>query len=165
MRHLQRIRRSRPKCRVDTQRPLGHTGDVPVRDLKRLAGAVRAAREKLGLSQEEFAQRGDLAPKTAQRLEWGTVAPRAKTLSKLDRAADWPPGTARKILDGELEAAPDGPPPALEHATAAHQRIVEMTWAEFALRIADVVEVQGPEEAGQLLERITAIREEARQRT
>lgn len=164
MRNLQRIRRARPKCRVDTERPLGHTVHVPVRDLKRLASAVKTAREQLGLSQEEFAKRGELALKTVQRLEWGSVVPRSKTLNGLDRAADWPPGAARGILDG-VRPVPAAQPVAEAPLSAARRRIVEMSEEDMAVRIAEMLELRGAKAAGELLAGFLEIREEARQRT
>lgn len=53
------------------------------------------------MSQREFAERGDLAVQTVHRVESGKIAPRGNTLTGLDKAAGWPPGTARAIyLEG-----------------------------------------------------------------
>lgn len=109
MRHLPRSRRSRPPYRVDSVRPARHTGRVPVRDLERLATFLKDRRAELGVTQEEFVLRAgqldngrpSLSLKQLQRIEKAQVdSPRPKTLGALDRAADWPAGTCRLILEG-----------------------------------------------------------------
>jgi transcriptional regulator with XRE-family HTH domain len=80
-----------------------HPLHVAGRDVKRLARAVVDAREELGLTQEEFRKKGKLSIITVQRVEAGKVSPRTKTFNGLDKAADWPPGTARGILEGRME--------------------------------------------------------------
>lgn len=94
---------NKPRSRMDSTRPVRHAGRVAVRDLKRLASSVKAARNDLGMSQEDFARRAELGLKTLQRIELEKVTPRGKTLTSLDRAAGWPSGTARSILDEGAE--------------------------------------------------------------
>lgn len=101
-----RNRPSRPVGRVDSVRPLRHPVHVVGRDAKRLAEAVRAAREELGMTQKEFAERGGIAMLTVQRVEQGSVSPRTKTFTGLDRAAGWLSGTARAILERGIKRPP-----------------------------------------------------------
>lgn len=111
MRHWTRttrqLRTSRPHWRLDTTGSDGHTSGVAARDLKRLGQYVNRRRTELGLTQEEFVDRAGegsdaLSLKTLQRIELNQIQmPRSKTLGALDRAADWPVGRARAILDGE----------------------------------------------------------------
>lgn len=128
MRHLPRSRRSRPPYRVDSVRPARHTDHVPARDLERLATFLRDRRAELGCTQEEFVQRAgrldsgkpSLSLKQLQRIEKAQVdSPRPKTLGALDRAADWPPGTCRLILEGH-------------DVDASGRSLVDRATAEFA---------------------------------
>lgn len=90
---------SAPNGRVDSSRPLRHACRMSRRDVKSLAQAVKDVRSELGLSQREFAERGELSPLTVQRIEAERVEPRTKTYAGLDKAARWPPGTARAIAE------------------------------------------------------------------
>lgn len=110
MRYLDRKRRKRPSSgpfgRLDRATPGRQTGHVTPRDLKRLADAVIAARTELGLSQEAFAERAGsglerMSVKTLQRVEAAAVDPRPKTLGAIDRAAGWPSGRSRALLQGD----------------------------------------------------------------
>lgn len=159
MRHMQRIRRQRPGCRVDSARPVRDTGPVPSRDITRLAAAARTARERAGLTQEEFAERGGLTSRTIIRLESAVAEPRAKTLHGLDRAAGWPMGTARGILDG-TGATPEAPADNPE-ASGARQRILALTDVQLAERIVEIAEVESVEAAGRYLAKVREIRREA----
>lgn len=159
MRHMQRIRRKRPGCRVDSVRPVRDTGPVPSRDITRLAAAARTARERAGLTQEEFAERGGLTSRTIIRLEAAVAEPRAKTLHGLDRAAGWPLGTARAVLDGTA-VAPDSSAESHE-GSVARQRIAALTDVELAERIVEIAEVQGVEAAGAYLAKVREIRQDA----
>lgn len=121
MRHLEKKPRSRPRCRLDSRRPLRHSGPVSEKDLKRLGQAVKDRRGELGLSQEEFCERTSidgqraLSIKQLSRIETGHVgSPRTKTLGALDRACGWTPGSARNVLEHE-----DGKPTVLERAQPA----------------------------------------------
>lgn len=75
------------------------TVHVAERDLKRLGEAVEAARERLDMTQEEFAQACDLGLTTIQRVEAGKVKPRTKTYKRLDQGAGWTPGSARRVVE------------------------------------------------------------------
>jgi transcriptional regulator with XRE-family HTH domain len=120
MRYLDRKRRKRPSSgphrRLDTATPGRQTVPVTSRDLKRLAAAVIALRTELGLSQEAFAERAGagrdrMSVKTLQRVEAAAVDPRPKTLGAIDRAAGWPPGRSRALLDDEeMPVAPASRP-------------------------------------------------------
>lgn len=101
MRHVRRISRSRPKCRVDSARPVGHAVPVTERDLKRsrLRSGVLSARERLQVTQEQFATRAGLSLKTVQRVELATATPRAHTFVGLDTGAGWEPGSARALYE------------------------------------------------------------------
>lgn len=100
MRFQPKKRRSHPVTRVDSTRPGVHTSHMAIRSFRTLGEAVAARRGELGLTQEEFAERGGFTTKTVQRLEKGSDAPRAKTLASIDKACSWIPGSARAVLDG-----------------------------------------------------------------
>lgn len=123
MRHLPRPRRYRPPYRVDSVRPARHTHDVSVRDLERLATALKDRRAELGVTQEEFVLRAGQKPdgkpalslKQLQRIEKALVNPRPQTLGALDRAAGWVPNTCRQILEGREGAGAES---AMDRAVA-----------------------------------------------
>ena len=67
----------------------------------RLATAIRAAREALGLSQETLAERAGVAEGSVQNLEAGKPRNRMpQTLTKIEPHLGWAPGSGRLILDG-----------------------------------------------------------------
>lgn len=110
MRHYERRPRVHPPCRVDTSRPVRQAIDVAGRDSKspeqaRLATGVLAARERLRITQEEFAERSGLALKTIQRVEQGQINPRTKTFAGLDQGAGWAPGSASALFRDGREPA------------------------------------------------------------
>lgn len=109
MRHYRRFRRSRPKCRVDSTRPLRHAVSVAERDLKRLGAAIVSVRDLLGVTQEEFAERAGLSLKTVQRVELAIGKPRATTFKGLDRGAGWVSGGARGIYEDGREPVDEQP--------------------------------------------------------
>jgi hypothetical protein len=99
--------------------------------------------------------------KTVQRLEGARSKPRAVTLNLIDRIApeafpDWTPGRARQIMDGTAESPASTQPD--EKTSVALRRLQSMTDEELALRIAETLELEGPEAAGRLLARITTLR-------
>lgn len=100
MRYLNLKSRSRPRCRVDSTRPMRQAMAVTERESKRLSSAVQTVRERLDVTQEEFAVLCGLSLMTIQRVELGKVKPRAKTFGGLDKGAGWSEGTARSILEG-----------------------------------------------------------------
>lgn len=73
-----------------------------------LADLVRAARDVLGMtSQGQLADAAKVAVGTVQRLEGGKPYPRLPNRTPaIERALGWPPGTARKIIEGEIDKAP-----------------------------------------------------------
>lgn len=77
---------------------------------ERLADLVRAARDALGLtSQAQLATAAGVAVGTVQRLEGGKPFPRLPNRTPaIERALGWPPGTARRIVEGEIAEAPGG---------------------------------------------------------
>lgn len=97
MRHYMRRARTDAHCRVDSTRPTRHAVHVTDREAKRLAAAVIAVRERLNLTQEEFAARCQLSLTTISRVERGTAGPRTKTFAGLDRGAGWLPGSSRGV--------------------------------------------------------------------
>lgn len=106
MRHNPKIRRSRPKSRIDRPGPLRHAVYVsegvvksPRPAQERLAEGVIAARERLQLTQEEFAEKAGLSLKTVQRVENKRATPQAKTFNGLDQGAEWVPGGARLLYE------------------------------------------------------------------
>jgi len=122
VRHYRRFRRSRPKSRVDSTRPLRHAVYVsegvvrsPTVDeaaaRERLALAVISARERLNVTQEEFAERAGegLSLKTLQRVELKRVRPTIKTFNGLDRGAGWKQGDARRLYEDGREPEVDEP--------------------------------------------------------
>jgi transcriptional regulator with XRE-family HTH domain len=112
MRYLRKKGLNGPTCRVDSRKPKRHDVRVAERDLKRLASAVLAARERLGVTQAEFAARSDdLSLPTVQRIEAGSVKrPRAKTFRGLDEAAGWTAGSARAVLEAGRSPIVKGEP-------------------------------------------------------
>lgn len=145
----------RPVGRVDSTRPTRHAVHVAQRDLKRLGEAIETRRRELGLTQTEFADRGELALATIQRVESGKINPRAKTWKGLDQGAGWPPGTSRSITEG-------GPIPVNAPDQLAVDQlsvIEEMATAQDAAKpdalvdkVADLVRVLGEDETRRYLE-------------
>lgn len=73
-----------------------------------LADLVRAARDMLGMSsQGQLAEAAGVAVGTVQRLEGGKPYPRLPNRTPaIERALGWPPGTVRRIVEGELDKMP-----------------------------------------------------------
>lgn len=59
--------------------------DTVFTQLKRFGAEVRSHREKLGLSQEKFAERAGLSPQYVGRVELGKQAPGFEAMGKLAR--------------------------------------------------------------------------------
>jgi transcriptional regulator with XRE-family HTH domain len=57
-----------------------------------LGSNLRAAREKLGLTQEEVAERSGVHATEISRMEAGKRDPQVSTLRKLAKAVEVPPG-------------------------------------------------------------------------
>lgn len=111
MRYLKRPTRTRPRCRVDSARPMRQANEVTAREserlgAERLADAILALREQRSLSQEELATLFGLALKTIQRIEKAKISPRAATFGKIDRGAGWKPGSARALVRDGIPPQP-----------------------------------------------------------
>ena len=81
------------------------------------------------MTQDEFAKACGLGIVTIQRVEKGTVTPRAKTFAGLDRGAQWPEGTARAVYE-QGAPPPELPtaPPAHEWSATERQKMRDMPW-------------------------------------
>lgn len=80
------------------------------RDWKRLGNAIKAQREHLGLTtQAELAEAAGVTRQTVQSLEAGKTRTRMPaTIGAVEKALNWEPGTAARILRGEdVRAATD----------------------------------------------------------
>ncbi|MCF7548919.1 hypothetical protein [Pseudonocardia sp. WMMC193] len=69
---------------------------------ERLAEAVRTRREELGLRQRDLSSHGGPSLGTTQNVEQARGNYSRRTFAQLDAALSWEPGTAEKILHGEL---------------------------------------------------------------
>ncbi|MFA7267203.1 MAG: helix-turn-helix transcriptional regulator [Candidatus Nanopelagicales bacterium] len=67
--------------------------------LMRLAHAVKARREQLGLTQDELAALGGPSDTTVVKIEKGKTEPGRQTFRKLDLALEWEPGSARRVME------------------------------------------------------------------
>lgn len=144
MRYMPRRGTRGPCSRVDIRRPMRHDVHVARRDVKRLAAAVIDRRGELGLTQSEFAKRCDVSVPTIQRVEAAQIEPRAKTLARLDRGAEWESGSARRTLSGGKptpRATPVRIPPPDE--------LVRMPIAQVLKVRERVREIEGDEAAGE----------------
>lgn len=133
--------RGRPPSRIDSPRPARHAVHVAQRDIKRLGEAIETRRHELGITQAEFAERGDLALATVQRVESGKINPRAKTWKGLDQGAGWSPGTAQSIAEGS--PMPDDKP----EFSRAKSLDVDAGPETIVDAVADLVRVLGEDEA------------------
>lgn len=143
------------------------TADYSQRERQRLGEAVAAARKAAGHKfRPSFAKAADVSLRSLADLETGKPGTGEANLLAIAAALPgWTPATPREILEGGPAPDPRAPEPEPADVSEARRRIIEMSHTELALRIAEVAEVQGGEAAGELLERILAIRAEARQRT
>lgn len=72
--------------------------------LRSLADAISRRRDELGLSRGDVRFRGGPGEATLGRLEnpvSGAPLPRGRTLTRLDHALEWAPGSAAGVLDGK----------------------------------------------------------------
>jgi len=69
---------------------------------KRLGSALRAERQRQGLSREELAAKADVSPRSIQSAESGRVPQgrRPFTLDAIERALDWAVGSVDSVLEG-----------------------------------------------------------------
>lgn len=76
-------------------------GGAPASPAVRLAAAVRRRRVALGLSQKLLASRAQLAVRTVHHVEnANTETMRSRTMSALEQALKWRPGSIQRTLDG-----------------------------------------------------------------
>ena len=86
-----------------------------VQNRRRLAEAVQTARQRVGLTQVQLAQRARVSQATVQQIEGGYPFSRiTRSMRQVAAALGWPEGWAQDILEGRQEHAPDVPavPPA-----------------------------------------------------
>lgn len=95
------------------------------RDWKRLPTAIRAARERLGMTQAGLATAAGVSESTVQNLEGRAPSRMPATMPKVERALGWAPGSARAIVEG-------GDPTPLEEPTA---ELTDIAAAGLPLRI------------------------------
>lgn len=71
------------------------------RDWARLAGAIEAARDELGMTQVGLAKAAGVSESTIQNLEYGKARKRSPvSLPKVERALNWAPGSGETVLLG-----------------------------------------------------------------
>ncbi|MFD7661036.1 multiprotein-bridging factor 1 family protein [Streptomyces sp. NPDC059788] len=71
------------------------------RDWRRLADAIKRARESAGMTQVDLAKRADMSESSVQNLESGLPRTRIpRTLAKVEEALGWAAGSGVEILDG-----------------------------------------------------------------
>ena len=140
-----------------------HTREYSPEARQRLGIAVQRARETAGHTyRPSFATLIGKSVRSLVKLEQGEPVGPTVYEAAADHIPGWTRDTPKSILDGD-----PAPAPVVDtgEVSAARRRIIEMSSAEISVRIAEVVELQGAEAAGELLERIVAIRAEAKQRT
>jgi transcriptional regulator with XRE-family HTH domain len=131
-------------------------------DKKTLGRNIRQARYRLGLTQEQMAERVDMAPEVYGRMERGHLVPRLERFVAICRVLGESPDQLISPLDGEeLEAAPDprigteASIKALQRSLASNVRDARkrMRWTqeEMAERIRVSPEVYGRIERGAML--------------
>jgi len=93
---------------------------VTDQDWAALGDAVRERRLDRGYSQEQLVKRGGPSHQTVRNIERGLAADyRPTTFRNLDRALDWPRGTAEQVLHGTATPGElDGPLATAEIPTA-----------------------------------------------
>jgi ribosome-binding protein aMBF1 (putative translation factor) len=139
---------------------------------RELGEHVRDTREAQGIrSQAALAEAAGISARSVAKVELGDPSTGKTVLRALERHFGWPrDSTAEYIARGgalpvteihDTDASPDVEP----EISAARRRIIEMSHEDIAARIAEVTELQGAKAAGELLESILTIRDEARQRT
>jgi len=127
---------------------------------------VRATREAEGYrSRAAFGEAAGVSERSVAKVELGDPSVGKTVLRAVERLFGWPLDSASQYITDGVELPARAGPAADAEMSEARRRLVQMSNTELALRIAEVAEVQGGEAAGELLERILAIRAEARQRT
>ncbi|MFH8410678.1 helix-turn-helix domain-containing protein [Streptomyces sp. NPDC018019] len=71
------------------------------RDWRRLADAIKRARESAGMTQVDLAERAGMSESSVQNLESGLPRTRIpRTLAKVEEALGWAAGSGVDLLDG-----------------------------------------------------------------
>lgn len=79
------------------------------RDWQRLAKAVQTRRQELGVTVDQLAAQGGPSHQTLRNIERGVRSDyRRLTLTQLEQALGWKPGTAHAILGGTAGDDPEG---------------------------------------------------------
>jgi len=127
------------------------TDETPQQRLARLA---KARRTELGLSVRAASMAAGIDRNTWSWMEAGTRVLQDRNYAKVEKALQWPTGEIPRILD------------TVEDSSAVNaRRVLEMSWAEIAVLVADAVAADGPHQAGAELEKIVAQRTKTRQDT
>lgn len=105
---------------------------------RRLATAIRAAREARGLSQEALAELAGVAEGSVQNLEGGKPRSRMpQTLAKIEPHLGWTEGSGRLILDG-------GDPIPASPTRSGGESDEDKLRSKLPLRIVDELESDDP---------------------
>lgn len=135
---------------------------------RRLAQAVRARREELGLSLLDVVKKGGPTKPTIIRYERGDIPHEVPpgTMAKFDHALDWEPGTAERILSGTdpQETGTVVVPLPVEPAPDAVD-LLEVDSEKFRALVKSVTDLRGkllelptvPPEIREAAEKVTAI--------
>lgn len=133
---------------------------------EKLAAAIRARREELGLSLHRVAGKGGPTKPTQTRYERGEIplGTQDGTLRKYDHALDWAPGSAAAILAGEVlplvaarEHHPPPPSPEPDSWEVSSQKLKSLNRAVQKLR-AELAELTAlPSEVKETVAEVTAI--------
>jgi transcriptional regulator with XRE-family HTH domain len=75
------------------------TGDIETPT----ARAIRERLEALGMTEPELMRRAPVDAKTLASVRAGSQRTYRRTTEKLERVLDWPDGTLRRLLDGDIE--------------------------------------------------------------
>ncbi|MFK8844755.1 helix-turn-helix domain-containing protein [Streptomyces sp. Ac-502] len=103
------------------------------RDWKRLAEAIRTAREERNLTQVEVADAADVSESTVQNLESGIDRTRLPpSLAKIEPVIGWAPGSGKTVLEG---GEPTRVPMAVVDAAAPAARDNQAAVSDLPLRI------------------------------
>lgn len=139
---------------------------------RELGEHVRDTREAQGIrSQAALAEAAGISARSVAKVELGDPTTGKTILRAVERFFRWPRDSTSDYIarGGNLPVA--APPDEADvrdvtsEMSATRRRIVEMSEADMAVRIAEMLELQGPVAAGELLRSFIEIREEARQRT
>lgn len=118
-------------------------------DWKRLADAIRQAREAAGMTQTDLANKAGIAEGSVQNLESGRERSRMpQTLTKVEQALGWEPGTGVAILRGREAVTTDrAPAQGRRPPTKLPLRIVDELESDDPLIDSTVIELPGTDGA------------------